>query len=279
MTVTGVTLRVMSDLIEPHLRHLRARGLSDNTIDDRRKLLRQADRALPMGLEQATVEELADFLAGFHTNQTKATYYGHLKGFFDWACERGHLDWSPAESLARPRVPRTAPRPVTDDELADLLDRAQDPFRRWAVLAAYAGLRAIEISRLERKDFTEQTITVRGKGGSNAVLPCHPEIWRVIADLPPGRIASNTFGRPVSANHVSTRFGLHCRRIGLPGVTLHRLRHWFGTTTLQHCRNLRVVQELLRHSSPATTAIYTQVTDGERQTAIKQLPALTPSSR
>lgn len=275
-------LKVMSDLIEPHLRHIRAEGLSERTIIDRRIVLRRADRDLPLGLNQATVEELADWLARFGTNQTKATYYGHLKAYYDWACDEARtegLSWNPIASLTRPRVPRTAPRPVTDTELAEILDEARDPFRRWVVLAAYAGLRALEIATIERKDITEQTITVRGKGGKNAVLPTHPEVWRVVKDLPPGPITPRVAGGRITANNVSARFGEYCReKLGKDGITLHRFRHWFATTTLRQSQNLRVVQELLRHASPATTAIYTQVTDEERRIAVAALPALAPAS-
>lgn len=275
-------LKVMSDLIEPHLRHIRAEGLAERTIADRRTVLRRADQDLPMGLNQATVEELADWLAKFRCNQTKATYYGHLKGYYDWACEECRdegLSWNPMSSLTRPRVPRTAPRPVTDLELAELLEVARDPFRRWIVLAAYAGLRALEIASIERKDITEQTITVRGKGGKSAVLPTHPEVWRVVKELPPGPITRGVHGGRLTANCVSARFGEYCRdKLGRDGITLHRFRHWYGTTTLRQTQNLRVVQELLRHSSPATTAIYTQVTDEERRIAVAALPVLAPAS-
>lgn len=283
MAVSQTTIRSMSDLIEPHLRHIRAAGYAINTIDDRAVVLRRADAELPLGLNEATVEELADWLAGPKpphdpwSNQTKATYYGHLKGFFDWACNPAnpHLDYNPASSLTRPKVQRTVPRPVTDAELADILDRAKDPFRRWVILAAYAGLRAIEISTIERRDFTEETITIRGKGGKNAVLPCHPEVWRVVKDLPAGRIARHSNGGPASATFVSSRFGLYCRsQLRVFDISLHRMRHWFGTTTLAQSHDLRVVQELLRHSSPATTAIYTQITDGQRRSAIAALPVL-----
>lgn len=277
-------LKVMSDLIEPHLRHIRAEGLSERTIQDRRIVLHRADRDLPYGLNQTTVEELADWLAQFRTNQTKATYYGHLKAYYDWASDERRdegLSWNPISSLARPRVRPAAPRPVTDTELAELLHEATDPFRRWIILAAYAGLRALEIATIERKDITEQTITVRGKGGKNAVLPTHPEVWRAVKDLPAGPITPRAAGGRITANCVSARFGEYCRRkLGRDGITLHRFRHWYGTTTLRQTQNLRIVQELLRHSSPATTAIYTQVTDEERRTAVAALPVLgAPSSR
>ena len=275
--MAGATIKTMCDLIEPHLRHLRAAGFADNTIEDRGSVLRRVDRDLDMGLLDATVPELDDWLAQFRTNQTKATYYGHLVGFFTWATEGDDpwIDWNPTANLKRPKVPATVPRPCTDDALGVILARASEPYRTWALLAACAGLRAFEIATIERAAFTPDLIYVKGNGGKNATIPTHHLVWEAVKDLPPGRIARGKTGVDLSPTRVSSLFGQHMRAIGLVGVSLHPLRHWLGTRSLQETGNLRVVQELLRHSSPATTAIYTQVTDEQRRSAVSALPVPT----
>ena len=58
--------------------------------------------------------------------------------------------------------------------------------------------------------------------------------------------------RPWTISHLSNIF-LHEQGIS---ATLHQLRHRFGTATYQARRDLRMVQELLGHASPATTAPY-----------------------
>lgn len=266
----------MSDLIEKHLRRLTAWGWSEETIKDRRKLLRRLDRDLPFGLEEATADELEDWLARFTSNQTKATYYGHIVGFYTWACgEDGYLDFNPAASLRRPKVPAGVPNPVTDDELAEVLSRAEEPFRTWLYLAAYAGLRPVEIAKLERKDVTEHTITVRGgKGGKNAAIPTHALIWAIVKDRPAGRITRQKTGGPCTADYISARCGDYLRRLGIHGIGCRRLRHWYATTALLNTHDLRIVQGLMRHSSPTTTAVYTQITDGQRRSAVDSLPVL-----
>lgn len=272
----------MTDLFTAHQRYCRAAGLSANTISDRLKLLGRVDADLPLGLEQATVEELAEWLACDRWDvQTRATYYGHLAGFFRWACDPRNpvLDYDPTVSLSRPHVPRRAPRPVTDEELRFVLTEARRFWRIAAVLAAYAGLRCFEIAKIRREDITEDTLTIAGKGGKDAVLPTHPEIWNAVRNLPGDRLTLTFWDRKVDAGHISRRFGEHMRYTHKrPGITLHRLRHWYGTNLLNHGADLRTVQELMRHSSPATTAIYTQITDRQRQIAIAALPTLAPAS-
>jgi integrase/recombinase XerD len=54
-------------------------------------------------------------------------------------------------------------------------------------------------------------------------------------------------------------------------ATAHQLRHSFGTAVLRSSHDLRVTQELLRHSSPASTAIYTQVAELYKLDAIRAL--------
>lgn len=265
----------MRDLIEAHVRHIQSRGFSERTIDDREEVLRRVHAALPFGLERATIEELEDWLAhpGWSA-QTQATYYGHIRGFFAWACDprRPTLDYDPSAALTRPRIPKRTPRPCTDAELAHALANLTDSWRRCVELAAFAGLRCFEIASQRREHITEEHITVHGKGGKVAPVPTHPVIWRSVRDLPPGPVVTTMTGRPASAWYISVEGSRALRAIGLDGVTMHRFRHWLGTSTLRRGGNLRVTQELLRHESITSTAIYTAVADEERRAAIHALP-------
>lgn len=259
----------MTDLIERHCARLRQRGLSDNTINKRRELLARVDRDLPMGLECATVEELSNWLArpGW-SRETRANYYGHVAGFFAWATDDNdpHLDWNPALSLTRPRVPKGVPKPVTDDELVEALRTGGD----WTVailLAAYAGLRCCELASLARRDVNAATITVTGKGDKTRVIPTAAIVWDAVSGMT-GKLI------PGTAAQVSVRARDHFDRVGLPDLTLHRFRHWFATTMLQAGADLKTVSELLGHASPATTARYCQISDRQRATAVATLPVL-----
>jgi integrase/recombinase XerC len=273
----------MSDLIDAHVRHFRAAGLAATTLRGREELLRRIDKDLLLGLEQATVEELADWLArpGWSA-QTRATYYTHVVGFFRWATNphSPQLDFDPSAGLTRPKVPRGVPRPVADDELATALDRAENPWRTYILLAAYAGLRASDIAGVRREQISEHVITVTGKGGKTRTIPTHPVIWAAVQGLPRGPVAlhnKQTYSKKLRADYISTMTGRYLRSIGLPDATLHRFRHWFGTSTLRNS-NLLVTQKLMGHSSPSTTAVYCLVTDEERAAAIHALPGYTPAA-
>jgi integrase len=273
--VTETKLRVMTDLIDQHLRQATAAGLSANTVTDRGRLLRRVDTDLPMGLESATVEELSDWLARPRwTRQTRATYYGHVRAFFEWATDPNnpHLDWNPAASLTRPKVPQTVPKPVTDDELREAL-RTAGPWLVPITLAAYAGLRCCELAGIERRDVSEETVMVVGKGDKPRPIPTAGQVWDLVRPLPGGKLIG--FDDP---RLVSQRAREHFARVGLPGVTMHRFRHWFATTMLANGVDLLTVSKLLGHTSTTTTAVYCLITDGQRRSAICTLPVLTPAS-
>lgn len=276
ITVSAANITVMEELIAKHLAHIRAGGFSPNTIEDREKLLRRIDRDLPMGIEEATVEELAGWLANPRwTRRTKAVYFGHIRGFFGWACDprNPYLDWDPSASLIRPRVPGGAPKPVTDEELATCLDQLEQPWRRFVLLAAYAGMRCCEIAEIGRRNITRQNIRIKGKGDKVRLVPTAEIVWAEVCGLS-GPIAPDD-----DAASLSRRSRHRFARIGLPDVTMHRFRHWFGTNLVGRGVGLRTVQELMGHASPATTALYTLVTDEQRQMAIAALPAPAPVSR
>jgi integrase/recombinase XerC len=279
----------MTDLIASHLTHCRAGGLAQTTLRTRLEVLRRADRELPLGLNEATTEELAAWLANpAWSAQTRATYFTHLTGYYRWGADPARavgLDFDPSIGLNRPRRPRGLPRPATDDQAAYALTTLPEPYRLFVQFAVYAGLRSAEVAQVDRGDVTERSgITVVGKGGKHRRVPTHAMLWAAVSGLPPGPVAVSG-GRRLNAYKVCHRVAYHLDQIGLPRLTMHSFRHLFATNLLKPTddggagANLRVVQELLGHSSPDTTAIYTYVTDGQREMAIRALPALAPAPR
>lgn len=280
----------MNDLVDAHVRHLRHAGYSPDTISDRAKLLHRLDRELPMGLVRATVEELENFQAtpGFSL-QTQATYYHHITGFFQWGAHpsRLYIDYDPSAGLRRPKVPRGLPHPVTDAELVHALTELREPWRTYVLLAAYEGMRVAEVAGIDRHDITQARTRILGKGRKVRSLRTHAQVWQAVEPFPAGRIARRIRdGREADPDYLSARIIDVHKRIDLPGVTLHRYRHWYGTMMLRPKdfggagASLRAVQLNMGHASVETTALYTLVSDEERDAAIDALPTFdTPSPR
>lgn len=274
----------MEDLIARHVGHCKAGALARTTIHKREEILRRVDDDLPMGLVQATTEELADWLANDKwAAKTKCTYYEHLTAFFRWARRGEHIDYDPSSSLARPRVHKRAPKPIAEHELALILEQTTGFWRLAAELAAFEGLRCCEVATIKREEITKDNVTVVGKGGVEIAIPTHELVWASVRDFPPGPLSKAMLGWEVSANYISQTFPRKVKlATGLDDMNLHRLRHRYGTILLTPRElggagyDLRTVQELMRHASPAQTAQYTQITDRQRRLAIEALPV--PSS-
>jgi integrase len=265
--------------IDSHSEWCRSAGYSETTIGDRRELLMRVVSDVGP-LLRATADQLTKWLArpGWHV-QTRATYFGHMHAFFLWALREGHVERDPMLHMVRPRVPKRAPRPARAEDFHRMVALAPPAWRLAALLARYAGLRACEIARACREDIDRDDIRVLGKGGRVDSIPTHERIWAAVQPLPPGVMIVSGRGRPYSPTVLSCTFSQCARSLGIRGLTLHPLRHLYATTLLRDKEdggagaNLRVVQELMRHSSPATTANYTEVTDRERRRAIQTLPA------
>lgn len=265
-------------MIDAHLVHLRAQGYSPATIRDARRCLIRLHRDLPYGLPVALPEELAAWLAhdGW-SQQTRKTYRDHIARFFAWACDPADpwIDRNPALGLRAPRVPAGLPRPADDRDVRVCVTVAAQPWRLHCILAAYAGLRPCEIAALRREHVTEQWLHVhRGKGAKSRRIPTHAAVWAAVRHLPPGPVTRQVNGRPATAQWVSQQTARYLHHtLGLD-ITLYNLRHWYGTMTQIAQGDIRVTQELMGHSSPATTARYTQVSDRRLRAAIDALPNL-----
>ena len=247
--------------IPEYLEHLQASGASQATIRARRNVLHDLNDNLPRGLARASTGELAGWLAHRgKTKATKATYRYHIRSYYRWATENNLLDGDPSLRLSRVRVPTLLPRPISDDEMATILALPLAPgLRMAAVLAGFAGLRCCEISGCKREHITESDLYVpTGKNEQAGYVPTHPLVWTTVKDHPPGLLALNKWGT-TSPGWVSEAFRLAMIDAGLPGITAHRLRHWYGTAVAARTGDAFITQQCLRHASPNSTAGYVRV--------------------
>jgi integrase len=271
----------MTDYLDVFAAHGRSAGHSaDNTICDWVRIIGRMLREVGQPPLEITTGQLVNWLAQPDWKPwTRITYRNAIRAYFRCLQVAGCRPDDPAAGLRPIRRPPLVPKPVTDEDLRLALARSDPWWGLVIVLAAFAGLRAAEIARLRREDITEESITVRsGKGGKDAILPCHPRIWALVADLPPGPVlTSPATGKPITGGYLSSRQSDHWRSIGLPHIHLHRFRHWYGTNLLRAKEHggagasMRTCQELLRHAALSSTAVYTQVSDRERTAAIGAL--------
>jgi site-specific recombinase XerD len=253
--------------VRDHLEWLRLRGLRQSTITTRRNRLRHLQRALGTDdLLAVTPEQLHDWQAALRlTPAAHAAYVSNVQQFYAWALDEGLIGTDPARKLIKPKVPRRLPRPIAEDDLAFAVAAASVRVRPWLVLAGWAGLRAQEIAYLERAEVREtdrppHLIVIDGKGGRQRVVPLHPRVEAALRPMPAaGFLFLRRDGQPGPnapwmVSHLANE---HLHELGID-ATLHQIRHRFGTRLHAACHDLRVVQEVMGHSSPSTTAGYVE---------------------
>lgn len=216
------------------------------------------------------------------------------RSFTAWAHRQGYLDSDVGVRLQSPRPDRRVPEVLETGEAAVLLDvagrlaaeGAPAALRDWAVLELlYAtGVRVSELVGLDlgSVDRSERTVRVLGKGGSERVVPYGIPADRAVGQwLERGRPTLVTAASP-SALFLGARGGrLGARAVrervhaltalaGVRDLAPHGLRHSAATHLLAGGSDLRTVQEVLGHSSLATTQRYTHVTPERLRAAYRQ---------
>lgn len=199
---------------------------------------------------------------------TRIKYLSHVSTFAAWA----GID-DPTAGVRRPRQPQGVPRPVSEHDLAAMLDVARGRERVWLLLGAFCGLRSFETAKVAAGDLEQAPdgawlLRVVGKGGQLALLPCPPVVVQALQAqrVKRGRLwpAATAKGVQEAVRRVAARAGVDC--------SSHQLRHRYGTAVYSAQHDLLMTQQLMRHRSPATTAGYALVADSRRGQVVAGLP-------
>ncbi len=215
-----------------------------------------------------------------------------VRSFLSFCEDNGLLKASPGAGVESPRVPRRLPQVLTPVQAADLLGAigVEKPLevRDSALfeLIYSSGLRCQEVLDLRLRDINldSREVRVKGKGRKVRVIPVGEvaldalarylrEARPRLAKDPAGEdhVFLSRTGRPLSSSDVQRRLARYLARAGAPlGTSPHTLRHSFATHLLEGGADLRVIQEMLGHSSLRTTQVYTHVSAAHLRRAYRK---------
>jgi integrase/recombinase XerC len=289
----GVTVQVEAVLEEFDEYLAMQRGRSEHTrrayLGDLRSLFAfLAERAPGASLAELSVPLLRSWLAAQSAagaaRTTLARRTSAVKTFTAWALRNGLIEGDPATRLQVPKARRTLPAVLRQDQALEAMDAATsgaqqgDPLAlrdRLIVELLYAtGIRVSELCGLDIDDLdsSRRLLRVLGKGNKQRTVPFgEPALHAVKAWLSEGRpeLATATSGPALLVGARGRRLDPRQARTvvhqtvaavaGAPDIGPHGLRHSAATHLLEGGADLRVVQELLGHSTLATTQLYTHV--------------------
>jgi integrase/recombinase XerD len=187
--------------------------------------------------------------------------------------------------LIRPQKRKKLPVVLSVEETKHLLSLVRMPKARMALTVIYAcGLRLNEGLHLRTQDIDSQRMLIwirNGKGGKDRYVPLPERLLTMLRDYWKAHkpfsylFFSKDKNTALSDTTLQQTFKAILRQSGIrKSASIHTLRHSYATHLLERGVDLRVIQELLGHKSPQTTAIYTHLTDKSFQTLTETLNSL-----
>ncbi len=276
-------------LMDGFERHLRAeKGLADLTIRNYRSDLQPLFDFMQvtgiLSMEQIDRHSLRDYLAWLmelgYVRSSVVRKLSTVRNLLRWLLRQGLIPSDPLPRRGVVKKDRRLPKFLSAQDMARLLDGIDDStpagVRDRAMLEVIyaAGLRVSEAHGLDLSDVNlgARELRVTGKGSKQRVAllgrPAINALSRYLQVVRPELVATadepalflNLKGTRLSQRTIQDRVRRYAGTAGFDGIHTHTLRHSFATHLLDGGADLRVVQELLGHSSPATTQVYTHVT-------------------
>ena len=223
---------------------------------------------------------LADAMSAGKSRATLARRTAAARAFSTWAYRQGYIATDAAARLKAPKVNRPLPTVVKGERAGDLVEAgtADDAHpaeylrdRAMLELLYATGIRVGELTGLNLGDvdLARGLAHVTGKGNKQRVVPFGDEAAAAVTEwLEFGRaeLAGDTQamfvgsrGGRIDQRQVRRIVDRAGQRAGVENVSPHTLRHTTATHMLEGGADLRVVQEMLGHTSLQTTQIYTHV--------------------
>ncbi|MFN2586542.1 MAG: site-specific tyrosine recombinase XerD [Actinomycetota bacterium] len=291
-------------LLDDFVSHLQfERGLSANSVAAyRRDLAKWTSFCAQAGVGEldAEPEHVTDFLDRLRRGRPPATAplapssvartLVSVRSFYRYLVREAGLAADPTARVGTPARPRSIPKAISVEQVERLIGAPPPDLlgrRDVAMIEVLygAGLRISELVDLDVDDVDLEggTVLVRsGKGGKGRVLPLGRAARRAVGDYlvrsrpellrraarggDAAALFLNARGRRIGRQGCWKVLKHHARAAGLDQVVSpHTLRHSFATHMLDAGADIRVVQELLGHSSLATTQVYTLVSDRRLQ--------------
>ncbi len=272
----------MKEHIDRFVRYLEVqKDASPHTLRAYRKDLEEFGAFVGKEPEEIEMMDVRGFVAQQVREGRNRTTAGRrlaaIRSFLRYLHREGYLRANPARLVSTPKAQKLLPKFLTVDDVFSLIEKPEGigfiKARDRAILELLysSGLRVSELSGLNVDDVNtrESLVKVRGKGKKERILPVGSKAVDAIKSYLVEKVLLKRNDRAMFLNSRGTRLSERgIRRIVVKYAKLsgirddigpHTLRHTFASHLLQGGADLRVIQELLGHSSLSTTQKYTHL--------------------
>ena len=272
----------MNDCIDKFIRYLEIeKAVSSHTLRAYRKDLEIFFDYAKTEPEKIDMIDVRGFVAEQIKEGMNKTSVGRrlscIRSFFKFLHREGYIKSNPAKLVSNPKVSKLLPRFLSVDEVFSLVEKPEGigfiPVRDKAILELLysSGLRVSELSGLNIEDLNikESLIKIRGKGKKERIVPVGSKAIDALKSYMIERMLLKSTDKALFLNRMGTRLtdrGVrrivvkYARDLAMYGkISPHTMRHTFASHLIQGGADLRVIQELLGHSSLSTTQKYTHL--------------------
>ncbi len=253
---------------EEQLRIIKA--LDASTVSSYLSDLRQLEREMGKPLLSMESTDILSFLATFENKRTLNRKLSAINTFFNFC----HTEHAHEKKIKIPmaKVPKNLPKYLSMEEImtgVGLIDTQKQMGKRdyALILFLYAsGCRISEALSARRNDIVDGWLKVRyAKGQKERMVPLAPMALDALDHYLDGTDMRSSHLWLNYRGDVLSRISAYKITKKYLGVSPHVLRHSFASALIIGGADLRVVQELLGHSSLVTTQIYTHIEKKELQ--------------
>lgn len=250
-------------------------GLAIGSLENYKNVIIDFSRYIFKPVNQIDTMDIRKYLATKHglvKASTLNSKLSKLRGFFDWLYNEGYIENNPAKNVAPIKTEKRERKGLTLEQM-ELLRASCETKREKAIVEFLytTGCRVSEVTEVDISDldFNEMSLYVIGKGNKERKVYFNERAKVILKDYLASRSDDSpalfsTYRSPsrLGRNSILREISKVGKRMSPPLRTYpHLLRHTFATHAINAGIPIEVVQQLLGHESPATTAIYAKVSN------------------
>ena len=231
----------------------------------------------------------AHYIEDTHTGEGIRTYWQRFKRLINYAVSQKVIKESPCLGIKVANTSDILGKDILSrEELIRLFqthyNKESDTIRRGFALTCLTGIRHCDLAKLTwgAVDYTNKTLSFRqskvlhDSSVSGVVTPLNDNLLAIIGEKPEGAKDTDLIFPNFPSIEASNKALRHwTKRAGIDKhITWHCGRHTFATQMLSNGANVKVVSELLGHSSLKFTTKYLRAVDDLKKAAINSLPQI-----
>lgn len=248
-----------------------------------------ANRIEPKNLSKPMMRGFAHYIEDIHTGEGIRTYWQRFKRLINYAVNQKVIKESPCLGIKVANTSDILGKDILSrEELIRLFqthyNKESDTIRRGFALTCFTGIRHCDLAKLTwgAVDYTNKTLSFRqskvlhDSSVSGVVTPLNDNLLAIIGEKPEGAKDTDLIFPNFPSIEASNKALRHwTKRAGIDKhITWHCGRHTFATQMLSNGANVKVVSELLGHSSLKFTTKYLRAVDDLKKAAINSLPQI-----